>query len=169
MWWTWLAEAELCQSWLVKITAKQIKKTVHYCIQFIRTWKRVTSSVFDRLCQLLFFGCCRLRHCPPNRMARWRVWTRIVRNPQPPSKACGRRPSRVSRAPQTLSWWVRDRNTILHRVKYLSQIPHTGHNISLNYLTQGKISLTSESLEVSHLRHKLVSHRPISLRMIYPC
>lgn len=108
-----------------------IKFTVYYsnCLQFIRPWKRVTFSVFDRLCQLLLSGCCRLRRCLPNRTAQWRVWTRTVRNPRPPSKACGRRPSRVSRAPQTLSWWVGDLNTIFLNVKYLSQLPHTGQNL----------------------------------------
>lgn len=107
----------------------QLKKIQYITAYNLSGLEREWLVAYLTDCQLLLSGCCRLRRCLPNRTAQWRVWTRTVRNPRPPSKACGRRPSRVLRAPQTLSWWVGDLNTIFLNVKYLSQLHHTGQNL----------------------------------------
>ena len=47
----------------------------------------------------------RLTCWPLNRMAQWKK-RRKVKSLQPPSKECGRKPSKLSKVAQILNWWV---------------------------------------------------------------
>lgn len=53
--------------------------------------------------------------------------------------------------------------TALHKAKYLSQLLYIGPNISINYLKQGKISLTSDTSSGCYILVKFLTQGKISL------